>query len=223
MFREGWAPLPTLVPRETQPSQFQDQRPQPTWSCCPPGLEKATGGHGVGWGAPRQNFSRRTRGGKDTLEQAGTELEGREIWTWWERREERSGAVVEPGELGPARPTRPVNSPVPHLPVLAGAAWGPEGGGRVTDRADPGEAEAQPLGRGGRVDRLGSSAWSCLNLGLDPFLPLLSLGPGPSVNSLTCSGARGSDQGMPDPGGDTRIRVPLQTHPSPRHHPGSFC
>lgn len=61
--------------------------------------------------------------------------------------------MVEPGELGPARPTRPVNSPVPHLPVLARAAWGPEGRVRVTDRADTGEAEVQ-----GGVGRLGSSA-----------------------------------------------------------------
>ena len=112
------------------------------------------------------------------------ELEGSEIWTRWERREEPSGAVVEPGESGPARPTRPVNSPVPLLPMLTRAAWGPEWGGRVTDRADPGEAEVQPPGRGagggGGVGGLGSSAWCCLNLGPDPFLPLLSLGPGPS-------------------------------------------
>lgn len=76
------------------------------------------------------------------------ELERSEIW---ERREEPSGAVVEPGESSPARPTRPVNSPVLHLPSLTGAAWGPERGGRVTDRADPGEAEVHPRGGGGGV------------------------------------------------------------------------
>ena len=115
----------------------------------PLGLEEANGGDRVGWGAPRQNFRHRTRGGKDTLEQesrgeAGAErdldLMGEEGGAQWGR----GGA----GESSPAQPTRPVNSPVLHLLSLAGAAWGPEQGGRVTDRADPGEAEVQPPGRG---------------------------------------------------------------------------
>ncbi|CAI9155015.1 unnamed protein product [Rangifer tarandus platyrhynchus] len=114
------------------------------------GLEKANGGDRVGWGLPgRISATGREEGRTPWSRKAGVELEQSKIWARWERREEPSGAVVELGESSPARPTRPVNSPVLHLPSRAGAAWGPEQRGGVTDRADPGEAEVQPPGRGG--------------------------------------------------------------------------
>lgn len=76
--------------------------------------------------------------------------------------------MVEPGELGPARPAGLSTALYRTYPCWLGQR-GAQRGGRVTDRADPGEAEAQP---GEGVDRLGSSApWSCLNLGLDRFSP----------------------------------------------------
>lgn len=53
------------------------------------------------------------------------------------------------GRVSWAQPaSRPVNSPVPHLPCWL-RQRGAQGEAGVTDRADPGEAEAQPLGRGG--------------------------------------------------------------------------